>query len=595
MFRFPKNIIDIVNIKVGISFLIGFILGYTLGFFRIHVILVPLSESLVKLSWFNDLIHDPIWSRHSSYNLGVAITAIAIIVAFIEFILNKNELRFRLNYKKRNIALLFAFLSIMLTFLGEFNIFSSPFIFEISGASLMVFAIMIYLDIILIPLKKLNQGQIKIFQNILVGVLSNTHADKSKTIKGTIELFDNLLELSLENEDVRNIFINDFTSYVFLKYFSESRHVFDYTIKFYIEKNREGKNNLYHIEFFLKRLFAKSLENKESFLNMFLDQKIYPEALFYLDEVMLTEKDRKILNVLFGENRFNGLTSIGQLNYLSLVNRYFGLIYQENNHISFKNRYQKNYDFNDKLIEIFFKEIKNFFEWCSEQRHLEILLDKVEDFSWHYRWAVRTEDKTENIKRKTGEFLYNILYHFISKYKIEDEEWFRLKVYQLYYHFIEIQENGIEDNIAYNVFTEKLKGKIIGKEDNEPFPNYKGYFPAMILIYFYIFGSDIFSESQNEMQVKNLHIPILSKLAESFPKLYQGFKQEFYDAKSLPEGKKDLLQKHGKEILNKFLRKNMVYNFEENSLSYYYSGNIHSSKIFLNDVKENKRIKIRNI
>ena len=33
-----------------------------------------------------------------------------------------------------------------------------------------------------------------------------------------------------------------------------------------------------------------------------------------------------------------------------------------------------------------------------------------------------------------------------------------------------------------------------------------------------------------------------------------------------------------------------VYNFEENSLSYYYSGNIHSSKIFLNDVKKNQKI-----
>ena len=142
---------------------------------------------------------------------------------------------------------------------------------------------------------------------------------------------------------------------------------------------------------------------------------------------------------------------------------------------------------------------------------------------------------------------------------------------------------------------EKLKEKIIGEGEEGHMPNYKGYFPAMILVYFYMFGFYAFSETQNEAQAKDLHIPIFSKLAESFPKLYQGFKQEFYEAETLPEGKKDLLEKQGREILDHFLKKNMVYNFEENSLSYYYSGDIHSSKIFLNDVKDKQIIKPKTI
>jgi hypothetical protein len=153
-----------------------------------------------------------------------------------------------------------------------------------------------------------------------------------------------------------------------------------------------------------------------------------------------------------------------------------------------------------------------------------------------------------------------------------------------------MQENGEANNIAYCVFVEKLKEKILGEGKDGYMPNYKGYFPAMILVYFYMFGFYAFSEKQNEAQAKDLHVPIFSKLAEAFPKLYQGFKQEFYDAETLPEGKKDLLEKQGREILDKFLKQNMVYNFEENSLSYYYSGNIHSSKIFLNDVKTNQKI-----
>lgn len=541
-----------------------------------------------SVSWFDNIIlSNPIWKTHSSYNLGVAITAIAIVVAFIEFISNQRELRFSLNYRKRKVALWVAITSIIFAFLGELDglFLGYPFMFELTGAVSMFVAIAIYLHIILSPLKQLNKNQVLILQDILSGTLSNSHLDKSQTIRGCIELFDNLLELSLEDEVVQKIFRNDFASDVFLKHFSESYFVFGHTVDFYVEKRKDGKHALDHIEFFLKRLMTKSLENSESFLNMFIGQKIYPNGLFCLDDVMIKERNNSLLGVLFGEYRFSGLDSVGQLNYIALVTRYFKLVYQKNNHVSLKDGYQRNYEFNDKLIKIFFKEIGDFIESCYDQKQLEAIIDKVEDFSWHYTWGVRTRDKSENVRKNTGKFLYHLFHNSINKYKIENEEIFRLKVHQLCDHFLEMQENGVENNVAYSVFTEKLKEKILGEGENGHMPNYKGYFPAMILIYFYTFGFDAFSENQNEAQAKNLHIPIFSKLAEAFPRLYQGFKQQFYDAKSLPEGKKDLLEKQGREILDQFLKKNMVYNFEENSLSYYYSGDVHSSKIYLNDVK----------
>jgi uncharacterized membrane protein len=547
-------------------------------------------------SWLGNTINiilgNPIWKTHSSYNLGVAITAIAIVVAFIEFISNKRELRFSLNYRKRRIALWIAIASIILAFFGELNglFLGYPFIFEITGAVLMFVAIAMYLHVILNPLKRLNKKQIPILQDILAGTLSNSHLDKIQTIRGCIELFDNLLDLSLENEDVQKIFRNDFASEIFLKHFSESYFVFGRTVDFYVERRKEGKHDLDHIEFFLKRLMTKSLESSESFLNMFIGQKIYPNALFCLDDVMIKEKDGSLLRVLFGEYRFSGLDSMGQLNYIALVSRYFKLVYQKNNHVSLKDGYQKNYELNDKLIEIFFKEISDFIESCYEQKQLEAIIDRVEGFGWHYTWGVKTRDKSENVKKNTGKFLYHLFHNSISKYKIENEDIFRLKVHQLYDYFLEMQENGVESNVTYSAFVEKLKEKILGEGKDGYMPNYKGYFPAMILVYFYMFGFYAFSEKQNEAQAKDLHIPIFSKLAEAFPKLYQGFKQEFYDAETLPEGKKDLLEKQGREILDQFLKKNMVYNFEENSLSYYYSGDIHSSKIFLNEVKNNQKI-----
>ena len=556
-----------------------------------------LSKVSVNFSWLNNLINNPIWKTHSSFNLGVAITDIAIVVAFIEFISNKRELRFSLNYEKRRLALWFAISSIVLTFLGELDglFLGYPFIFEITGAVLMFVAIAIYLHVILKPLRRLNKKQIFILQDILAGTLSNSYLDKTQIIRGCIESFKNLLDLSLHNKDIQNIFRNDFASEVFLKNFSESYFVFGQTVDFYREKKKTGKYDLYHIEFFLKRLMTKSLENSESFLNMFIEQKIYPDSLFCLDDVMIKEKDSSSLRVLFGEYRFNGLNSVGQLNYIALVTRYFRLVYQKNNHVRLKDGYQKNYEFNDTLINIFFKEIVNFFESSFDQKQLEMLLDKVKGFSRYYRWGARTRDKSENVRENTGRFLYQIFYNSISKYKIENEEIFRLKVHQLYDHFLEIQEDGFENNIAYSVFVKKLKEKILGEGKDGYMPNYKGYFPAMVLVYFYMFGFYAFSEKQNETQAKDLHIPIFSKLAEAFPKLYQGFKQEFYDAKTLPENKKELLEKQGREILDKFLKKNMVYNFEENSLSYYYSGNIHGSKIFLNKVKENQKIEVEKI
>lgn len=550
------------------------------------------------INWFgitiNLILSNPIWKTHSSYNLGVAITAMSIVVAFIEFISSKKELKFHLNYRKREVALWLAISSIILTFLGELSglFWEHPFIFEIIGAILMFVAILMYLRLIFKQLKRLDKKQIPILQDILSGTLSNSHLDKYETIRGCINLFEDLLNLSLENKDVQNIFRNDFASEVFLKYFSESYFVFERTIDFYIKKRKEHKYVLDHIEFFLKQLMTKSLESNDSFLNMFIGQKVYPNSLFCLDDVMIKEKDGSILRVLFGEYRFSKLDSTGQLNYITLVSRYFRLVYEKNNHVSLKEGYQKNYELNDKLIEIFFKEIGDFVESCYDQKQLEMIIDRVAGFGWHYTWGVKTRDKSENVRKNTGKFLYHLFYNSISKYKIENEEIFRLKVHQLYDYFLEMQENPVDNNVAYSAFVERLKEKILGggEEINGIMPNYKGYFPAMILVYFYMFGFYAFSEKQNEVQAKDLHIPIFSKLAEAFPKLYQGFKQEFYDAETLPEGKKDLLEKQGREILDQFLKKNMVYNFEENSLSYYYSGNIHSSKIFLNDVKSKQVI-----
>jgi len=62
---------------------------------------------LRTVAWFLNIFPA---DSHSSYNLGVSITSLTIIVAFIEFISNNNDLKFKLNYKKRRFALFLGFL-----------------------------------------------------------------------------------------------------------------------------------------------------------------------------------------------------------------------------------------------------------------------------------------------------------------------------------------------------------------------------------------------------------------------------------------------------------------------------------------------------
>jgi hypothetical protein len=259
------------------------------------------------------------------------------------------------------------------------------------------------------------------------------------------------------------------------------------------------------------------------------------------------------------------------------------LIYRENNSHEYQDGYKKNFSYNERLIQAFFKNIKEFFEYTFEQNDLNLMFDEIKQISWHYRWAVKTEDKSEQIRNEAGIFLYEILYSLISKYKIENEHIFMIKSYELFNKFIEIQDNNPENNVAYKSFIEKLKEKIIGADWGA---NYQGYYPAMIKIYFYIFGHGLFSERVGDYEKQNLHLPILLKLAESFPRLYNGFKQEFYDLKKLPIGKKEKLQKEGRKIIDDFLPNNIKYSYEENSLTYYYAGNNYGSKIMLGQIRE---------
>jgi len=285
------------------------------------------------------------------------------------------------------------------------------------------------------------------------------------------------------------------------------------------------------------------------------------------------------------------------------MNRYLRTVYRENNHHSFPDGYARNYELNTALIYSFYWQITHFFESSATNfKHSLDLLDHLHWTGHSYLYGVRTQDKPEELRRVTGKFIYKILKSFIAFNKINEENDYTvyMNLHELYDNFLEVSD-GLEGNVAYIEFIGRLKNKIIGTplENNQRGEwsfNYAGYFPEMILVYFYMFGFYLFaSGNRSGSQDTDLHIPIMSKLADAFPKLYDGFKQEFYEAGNLPEGKESELKKQGRKIVSQFLRKNIIYNREENSLTQHAHMGVHGLKIDLNKVKQENVISVEEI
>jgi len=286
MFKKFLKFITLTYSKLAISFLAGVLLGYILGLFKIHAY-IPLHKISINFSWLIDFINSPFFQTHSSYTLGVAISAVAIIVAFIQFMSGKNEFRFQLRVRLRKIALFLALASLLLVFLGELEVADRPFLFEIIGAIAMVASIALYLYVITAPLRKVSPEGIKILRRLLIGAVANSSVNKLSVANEIETIFDSLLDISLSNQDAQRMFIEDFGSDDLLKHFSESGYIFEMTINFLRDTLEQANNtSTEHIELFTTRLMIRSLENDRSFLNMFISEKIYPDMRFSLDEIM---------------------------------------------------------------------------------------------------------------------------------------------------------------------------------------------------------------------------------------------------------------------------------------------------------------------
>lgn len=535
----------------------------------------------MNISFF--IINSAIPEQHSSFNLGVAIATISIFITLISFTLQKRfALRVALRKRQLLVYLLAMLLSLIFLFLVELNLVNKPLYIELIAATLILISIIGFSVLIFSPLKTINKYNVK-YLNKELGrfLIQRQQKDILESLSDLGYFYKSLLRLSLKNKHAKEIFLIIFTSKYFLILFSEHGYLFEATIKFYL-KNEDQKK--YHILNLINQVFVVSLMNKNSFLNSHVKEEIYPDSTSYIDELFFNEFDIDFQKLLFNSMRYD-LEISGKIAYISLVERYFKIIYESNNHVSLsKNGYKLNISYNEKLIMDFFKNIKKFFEMEFNEENFDKLWINFKKTAWYYEWGNRTSDKTENIRNSTGTFLYDIFEEAIGRFKGKDDDLLRSDFIYLFSHFIETQENSSETNLALHSFIEKLKAKIISDKFGS---NSKGYYPAMLKVYFFIFGHFIFSGYSDQYTLTNLDIPVLLKLKESLPKLYMGFKQEFYDAQILPKEKEEKLQNEGREIIDSYLPNNMVYEYETNSLIYYYSGKNHGSRIELNQFDKN--------
>ncbi len=304
----------------------------------------------------------------------------------------------------------------------------------------MLGSITIYASVVFIPFKKFNKYNIKLFIIDLNKLLTQKNGeDVLKYLGDIVYFYDSLLEFSLENNDARTVFITYFRSNLLLTLFSEHAFLFEKTLEFGFKKIKTTPlEKLRHINQFTNNLFVLSLNNQKSFLNGYLDEHIYPNSSFYLDELFVKHPEIDHSHFLFEEISFNGLGIDGKISFIKLAGHYFELIHRANMAHN-QEGYEKKLDYNDDLIFAFFENIKRFFESEFEQENRNLLLKALSSIGWNYSWGVRTKDKSKKLREKTGIFLYDVFESIISRFKPENDDIFRLNLIGLYRDYLETQ------------------------------------------------------------------------------------------------------------------------------------------------------------
>jgi len=521
---------------------------------------------------------------HFLFNLETAVSSLAVIIAIYALFL---ERRFRVRMDLKNTQwknLLFLILVVFeLTFIAATLpyvpgsprlLIGYPIFWEIIACLILIYVIIqaYYLPK---PIIKLSKRQI---ENLIKLAPYNTlsyHGSIDLMVKEADYFWTDFLEKSFINKDLKRILLEDFTNEDFLKIAVRSQYILLQTVE--VLGKAAPTENTSHIKDYLRTFFLFSIAMEDSVVSNDLKSSYKP----IMQHIM---RKRRLAGVILGDATDLFLFRNDLLgNRLNVLERFVKLF-----ELHLGRQYHRTEDKSRNISLIQVDVLKNLLEFFNENLHY---LKYDEKLAFMQKFSFLFID-LKNLPQNESEILADGIYEILETYASrrdwsKNHENERHLCIQLAHHFVE------QNQYTKKVFKQRLLEQIVGSEDDKKTThfvcNLDGYYPMMIPVYFFIYGHNLFCKKVPSEDLE-FNMTILRKMQENLPKISTGRTQEFLK-RDIPANERtaNAIKRKAEHCLESMFVDNMVYDKEENSLTYYFAGDENSCTLLLNEtIKENK-------
>ncbi len=526
------------------------------------------------------------YSDHFLFNLGTAVSSLAVVVAIYALLLER-RFRVRLGIKRsqRNRAGYFVLIVLFLAFIGAIlpyvpgeplPLIGYPIFWEIIAFFVAVYLIFQAIDLTR-PIRKLSKKQIEsLVKNSPYDTLGY-HGSVDLMVKEADHFWTDLLKKSLTNKSLGEILVNDFINEDFLKVAVKSQYILMQTAEV-LGKTKPTENTKY-IKYFLKEFFLLSMTVEDSVISSDLRSSYKP----IMQHIV---RKRKLTDVILGNagDLFSfGFDLRNKKNKLNVMERFLEIL-----KLYLGKRYHYTEDKDDYMSIIQADTLKELFEFLKDSLGY---LDYEQKSSFMHTLSFMFPE-LKNLPQDRSEILANGIYEILEEYASR-RDWSKNSDSERHL-CIQIGQSFVNQNkYTKKVFQQRLLEQIVGSDDDKKITkliyNLNGYYPMMIPVYFFIYGSYLFTQRASKEDFE-FNMTILKKMQKNLPEISDGKTQQFMK-KDIPEDERTAkaIKRKAEMCLKSMFPDNIVYSREENSLTYYFAGDEDSRTLLLNEtVKENK-------
>lgn len=530
--------------------------------------------------------------EHFLFSFQTAISALAVVVSIYALML---ERRFKIRSKLRgNIikklkflvggVFLFTFIGALLPyFAGDpIAILGYPVFWEIFSVLLLSYSVVLSFTLFK-PIYALKDKHIKKLHYIAPYGTLNFHGIIDLMLVESEYFWSDMLNKSTNNELLKEVIENDFSQKDFLREASRSEIIVHSTIQFI--NNNKGPKSIKHVIDFFRKLLMESIVRSDSVLAVDLDSEKNLSILIF--------QKYKLANIVFDNDFYYEyiypLERKNNSEYLDIIHRVLNIF-----HICLNDKYYKNQkDDNSKTEDLIsIKSLNNFllvFDNCVRYLNIEKALDFLNNIE-------SSSLQLKDLPTEYSDSLVKGFYKIIESYAIKSENSINYQIERLIFMDLYITYLSFNE-YTEKIFENKLLEKIAGIRGNKIFDgracNLEGYYPNLIPIYFYIYGHDLFSgKESSESKNIDFHLKILERMSECLPKIANGRTQQYFGGIEMPKDERgfNIVKNKAERFLNNLFPNNIIYNIEENSITYIFGNEEVSKTIMLNDFLVNGKI-----